>query len=135
MKKEKSCGCIVFDSDNNVLLVQMKHGHWSFPKGHVETNETEEQTALRETLEETNIECEIMPGFREVTTYSPSHNAIKDVIYFIAKPINHNTIRQETEISVVNFYSVEEALKLITYPNDLEILKKAVLFLKQGTIV
>ena len=132
MKKEKSCGCVVFDSKHRVLLVQMRLGHWSFPKGHVETDETEEETALRETLEETNIECKIIPGFREVSTYSPYPHVLKDVIFFVAKPINHNTIRQESEIKKTNFYTIEEAKKLITYDNDLDILKKADLFLKNA---
>lgn len=31
MKVEKSCGCIVIDG-RNVLLVKQTKGHWSFPK-------------------------------------------------------------------------------------------------------
>ena len=38
MKKEKSCGCIVFNNNMEVLLIKMNAGHWSCPKGHVETN-------------------------------------------------------------------------------------------------
>ena len=131
MRKEKSCGCIVFDSNMNVLLVQMNLGHWSFPKGHVEPNETEEETALRETLEETNINCEIIPGFREMTTYSPYPDVMKDVIFFVASTINRNTKRQISEINKTNFYSIEQARKLITYDNDIDVLNKAVIFLKR----
>jgi len=47
MKKEKSCGAVVFTRDM-FLLVQAKHTNsWGFPKGRVETGESEEQTALR----------------------------------------------------------------------------------------
>ncbi|HBB03954.1 TPA: hypothetical protein DCZ39_03570 [Patescibacteria group bacterium] len=36
------------------LIIQQKQGsHWFFPKGHIEDNESEEQTALREIYEET----------------------------------------------------------------------------------
>ena len=63
MKKEKSCGCIVFN-DGKVLLVRHNKGHWDFPKGHVEPGETEEQTAKREVKEETNIDVEINTNFR-----------------------------------------------------------------------
>ena len=40
MIKEKSCGCIIFNDEKKVLLVHMNHGHWSFPKGHVENDES-----------------------------------------------------------------------------------------------
>ena len=46
MKKEKSCGIVVFDHDK-VLVVRMLDGHYGFPKGHVEENETEEETAIK----------------------------------------------------------------------------------------
>ena len=41
---EKSCGAVVIRKKDNVvetLIIQMLGGHWSFPKGHVENNETE----------------------------------------------------------------------------------------------
>ena len=41
MKKEKSCGIIVFDEDR-VLLIKHNGGHISFPKGHVEEGDPEE---------------------------------------------------------------------------------------------
>ena len=37
------------------LLARHNGGHWSFPKGHVEKNETEKETALREIREETGL--------------------------------------------------------------------------------
>ena len=47
MKHEKSCGCIIIE-DKKVLLIKQTNGIWGFPKGHVEKNETELQTAERE---------------------------------------------------------------------------------------
>ncbi|XMB71490.1 NUDIX domain-containing protein [Mycoplasmatota bacterium WC30] len=125
MIKEKSCGCIVFNEENQVLLVKMKLGHWSFPKGHVEAEETEEETALREVKEETNIDCVIMNSFREISTYSPYPGVIKDVVFFIAKSIKNDITIQETEIAESGFYNVQEAKKLITFDNDLKIFDMA----------
>ena len=59
VKKEKSCGAIVYrylGTDLYILMIQMNLGHWSFPKGHVEGNESELETAIREVKEETNID-------------------------------------------------------------------------------
>ena len=45
MKWEKSCGAVVFRKAGDtleVLLIRHKNGgHWAFPKGHVEHEETE----------------------------------------------------------------------------------------------
>ena len=62
MQHEKSCGAIVyrkFHGNIELLLIKNQNGgHWSFPKGHVEEGETEEQTAVREIMEETGISRE-----------------------------------------------------------------------------
>ena len=129
MKKEKSCGCIVFDSSNRVLLVKMNAGHWSFPKGHVEQGETEEETALRETFEETNVECDIISGFRSVNTYSPFPGVMKDVYFFVARSKDSVLKKQETEIAEIGFFESGKAKKMITYKEDLRIFENALKFI------
>ena len=121
MKKEKSCGIVVID-DDKVLLVHHLIGHFGFPKGHVEKNETEEETAIREVKEETNCDAKIIPGFREVITYSPKENVIKDVVFFIGTPETKDTKPQEVEVSEVGFYGIDEALNIITYKEEKSIL-------------
>ena len=60
MIREKSCGALVYrKKQDKVELLLIKHrngGHWSFPKGHVESGENEYQTALREIKEETGLD-------------------------------------------------------------------------------
>mgnify|MGYP004419555925 CR=1 FL=1 len=67
MNYEKSCGAIVyrkFHGNTEILLIRhIKSGYWSFPKGHVEGNETEAETAIREIKEETNIDVLIDTRF------------------------------------------------------------------------
>ena len=75
MLHEKSCGAIVYRKyHGNTEILLIKHinsGHWSFPKGHVEGNETEEETAKREIMEETGIDVNLDTTFREIVSYSP----------------------------------------------------------------
>lgn len=122
MKKEKSCGAIVFRRLKNkieVLIIRHRNGgHWSFPKGHVEGNETEHETARREILEETGIEVSFVTGFRETVTYSPKQNVLKDVVYFLAEGVTHEIIIQEEEISEVKWININDADKYLTYSND-----------------
>ncbi|MBR3117179.1 MAG: NUDIX domain-containing protein [Bacilli bacterium] len=125
MKKEKSCGVLVFD-DNKILMVHHNLGHWGFPKGHVEEGETEEETAIREVKEETNCDVEIIPGYRDMITYSPKEGVMKDVVYFIGKPITKNLINQEIEVSEVLFVPIKEAVLLVTYEDEKGLLDRAI---------
>ena len=97
MKFEKSCGIIVF-KDNKVLMVEQNSCEWSFTKGHVEAGETEEETALRETKEESNLDVEIVGDFKKTITYSQKEGVMKDVVFFLGKPISNDLKPQEGEI-------------------------------------
>ena len=129
MVHEKSCGAIVYRKHHgNTEILLIKHinsGHWSFPKGHVEANETEIETAIREIKEETNIDVIVDPTFREIVSYSPKKDTQKDVVYFVAKARSFEHIPQEEEIAEVKWVEIGHALTILTYENDRSIVNKA----------
>ncbi len=129
MKNEKSCGCIIIDN-GKVLLVKQTAGHWGFPKGHVEANETEIETAIRETKEETNLSVEIVSNARYTMEYVIDEDIHKEVVYFIAKETTNNVIAQESEISDIKWFSFKEALETISFDNAKALLKKVLSDLK-----
>lgn len=132
MNFEKSCGAIVIINEDGIiktLLIRMVGGHWSFPKGHVEEDETEFATAKREIKEETDLEVDLDLAFREVTTYSPKLGVMKDVIYFIAHAHNKEVTIQETELMDYKWLEINEAVNLVTYEEDKAILRKAIKYL------
>ena len=130
-KYEKACGIVVFNDNDEILMICHIKGHWGIPKGHVEANETEIETALREVLEETNIKVDIIDGFKTTITYNPKINTTKDVVFFIGKAINSDIKKQDEEIAVADFYNYIEALELVKeYPDVQGILKKAYKFYK-----
>lgn len=124
MKQEKSCGAIVLNSNNEILLVHHNSGHWDFPKGHIEAEETEEQTAIREVKEETNIDIKVNKNYRYVTNYSPKEGVMKEVVYFLAKNIDNTTKPQLSEVNEVKWFKFEEAIEKITFDNSKIILKQ-----------
>lgn len=130
MKREKSCGIVVFN-DDKVLLVFHNLGHYGIPKGHVEKGETEEETAVREVKEETNCDAKIIPGFREVITYSPKPNVMKDVVFFVGEALTTDLKPQEEETSDVFFINKSESLKTITHKEEREVLEKAIKFMEE----
>lgn len=129
MTYEKSCGAIVYrKSHGNIEILLIKHvnsGHWSFPKGHVEGEETEVETAAREIKEETSIDVIIDPTFRETVCYFPKRDTQKTVVYFIARARNYNFSPQEEEIAEARWVDIGYASNILTYENDKNIVNKA----------
>ena len=131
---EHSCGIVLFH-ENKVLLLKYKGGgHWDFPKGHIENNESETETALRELKEETGIsEVTLFSDFREIIEYSfrKGRSTIKkQVIYFLGET-------EETNITLshehTNFLwaNSDNALHTITYQKSKSILNKALISRKE----
>ena len=132
MKYEKSCGAIIVNERQEVLLLKHKAGHWAFPKGHVENNETEEETALREIKEETNLDVEIDNDFRECVKYSPAIGIEKEVVYFRGYNTKGTIKPQMEEVTEIKWYNIEEAIEIVTYENDRELLRKIEKYIKKG---
>lgn len=136
MKREKSCGALVYRYNNGqLLLLLLRHrhgGHWSFPKGHIEGCETEVETALREVREETGLNVSLERGFRHAVEYYPKPNVKKQVVYFLGKALpNEPVVRQEIEISELKWVEWEEAFRRVAFKNDKELLNMAKSHLEQ----
>ena len=129
MRREKSCGAIVYRNDRDPIeLLLIKHrfgGHWSFPKGHVESGETEVQTALREVKEETGLSIQLEEGFRECVEYFPKPYIKKQVVYFLGRSLGDEARRQEEEISELRWVPLADAQRMVTFSNDKNLLKEA----------
>lgn len=132
---EKSCGAVIFRKNKNdvkLLLVKNHNGrHWSFPKGHIEENETEEETAIREIKEETNLDVKIMDNFREVSSYCPFGKIRKEVVFFLARTVSDNIKLQESEIDSFLWVDIDGAKKLCSYENDFNLIDKADSYIKR----
>lgn len=118
MINEKSCGAIV-ELDGKVLLVrQKKSGNIGFPKGHILPGESEIETAIRETKEETNVDIEICNKKRYSLSYIQNKNINKEVVYFLAKPKGDFKISiQENEIQDTFWVDKEKVREILTYEN------------------
>lgn len=117
MKKEKSCGTIIIDSNKRVLLVKQRLGWVGFPKGHMEQGETEIETARRETKEETNLDVVVDEKKRYTISYITATQIDKEVVYFRAKPISDSLLPQETEIAEIMWVDIDEAKQYLSFDN------------------
>ena len=132
MIKEKSCGCIIINDNNEVLLVYEKgRNFWGFPKGHVEKGETEIETALRECHEETKAKPSIIDGFKEEISYYISEiDVYKTVVFFVGILTELSLEKQDSEISDIYIVPIKDAIRMIPFPDTRAILRKAQRFIK-----
>lgn len=121
---EKSCGGIII-KDNKILMVRQVKGFIGFPKGHVEANETEIETAIREIKEETNIDVKLDEKKSYRIYYSPKPNVSKEVVYFLGKIINdENPVGQEGEVTEVLWIDIDKVEEKLSFDNIKKMWKK-----------
>ncbi len=130
MHHEKSCGALVFRTDENgqqyILMIRHKPGGYrSFPKGHMERGETEYMTAIREVFEETAVQIRIQGDFRETVRYSPLPGVSKEVVYFLTETKQTDIHAREGEIAQVEWVPIEQAEKSLNHENDKMVFRAA----------
>lgn len=126
----KSCGFVVYrelQDKREYLIICNSSNEYGFPKGHVESNETEHETAIRELKEETNLEVHVIDGFRRPIEYQfpTKTNVMKQSVYFLGRCMDANIMWRENEIREAKFVSLETALSLLSFDETKEILKDA----------
>ena len=131
---EKSCGAVVFKRDGGEIqyvIIESLEGYFGFPKGHCEPGETEQETALREVLEETGLHVHILPGFRYVDEHPipGKPGVIKQIVYFAAEFWDQEIRYQKEELRSARLMTFAEALEAFQWENSRTILRKVDHFL------
>lgn len=135
---EKSCGIVLFHSDEFLIIQHsvkpnVTEGHWDFPKGHVEKNETEFETAVRELKEETGIsDFLLIDNFKHRISYSFHKNnelIEKEVIFFLAES-STKEVQLSSEHQNYGWLDFNSAHDRLTYSNAKEVLVQVKRFLE-----
>ena len=133
---EHSAGAVVFTreaGEPRFVIVQSVNGQHGFPKGHMEAGETEADTALRETEEETGLRVRLLPGFRSVEVYPLPNkpDAVKQVVFLLAEYEAQALRIQEREIREARLLRFDEACAVLEYEDDRRVLREAKAFLDE----
>lgn len=134
MQVEKSCGAVVFTRVNGEIryvLAQNLEGYYGFPKGHMESGETETETALREIREEVGLHPRLIEGFRTEDEHPLPRKpgVMKQVVYFLAEYADQEISYQKEELLSAPLVSYEEAMALFVFESSKRILTEAYEFL------
>ena len=121
----KSCGVIPFrrnGEEREYLILLQTNNCWSFPKGHMEAGETEEQTALRELFEETGLTAKLDTSRSASIEYPISSFAKKEVVFYLGEVAGEPKV-QESEIETYKWVTFRE-LENYLFPNAFEACQK-----------
>jgi bis(5'-nucleosidyl)-tetraphosphatase len=128
---EFSAGAIIFRREKGTLYYLLLHygeGHWGSPKGHIEKDETLEDTARREIREETGItDIQFRAGFKEENKYyftGSNGKIFKTVTFFVAETRTAEITLSFEHMGFI-WLPYPEALDRVTYPNEKQVLQKA----------
>ena len=131
-REKTSAGGVIVRTDAGVevcLIQPVGRTVWGLPKGGVERGETFPQAALREVAEETGMEGDVdrKLGSIDYSFYSREAGCRihKTVHYYLMHATGGDTSRHDHEVSEARWVEITEALKLMTYPNERDIVRRA----------
>lgn len=135
MQYEKSCGAVVYtmiDGVPHYVIIQQVRGFYGFPKGHMEGEETEEETALREIFEEVHLRPTLIPGFKRSDKYllPRKKNVMKHVVFFLATYQDQEIEIKRDELIGARLMKYEDAINRLYHANLKKILTEANDFVK-----
>ncbi|MNI15219.1 (deoxy)nucleoside triphosphate pyrophosphohydrolase [Sphingobacterium paramultivorum] len=119
--------CGIIFKDDLVLICRRKPekslgGYWEFPGGKVEDGESNEESLLRELIEELNLKVKIKQHFFD-TVHQYDNGAIK-LISFICE--TENIASESTDHDQLEWVKVSDLLDWKLAPADIPIAKKLI---------
>ncbi len=133
-KLEESAMSVVICNGKILTTNELVYGieKLSLPKGHVEANETQIETAIRECYEETNVVITEKDLVKKLTPYSyefltPSNKIIRKTLIPFLFEVNNfgNPIPKEKRMVSVQWMNIDEFLSLCPYDNVKDVVIEA----------
>jgi bis(5'-nucleosidyl)-tetraphosphatase len=140
MPAEHSAGAIIFRKEEDIifyLLLHYEEGHWGSPKGHIENNESIEETALREIREETGLtDIHFLEGFKEHNHYfySSQQQRIFKTVTFLLAETQTKDIRISWEHTGFAWLPYPEVLEKVTFKDEKTLFQKAHQFISRKNL-
>jgi 8-oxo-dGTP diphosphatase len=98
-----------------------RYDDWTFPKGKLQAGETDEQTALREVLEETGLACRLGRGLGTVE-YRDSEGRPKVVRYWVMTT-DGGSFTPTEEVDEFRWLPPADLVEILSYEHDRRLLE------------
>jgi ADP-ribose pyrophosphatase YjhB (NUDIX family) len=142
LKKHFTASAVIVKEGKVLLVYHKKMDVWLYPGGHIEENETPDQTVVREVMEETSLPVEII-GEKDETLadvaadvsilYQPyavlcelvGNHYHNDMVYLCAIKGEDAQIKHDArESDAIGFFGLGELDEIKLFPNFKALLKK-----------
>ena len=113
-----------------VLCGRVRPVHWALPKGTPWSEETLEETAIREVNEETGLAVRL-DGFIDKIHYwfirsSDNVRCYKTVYFYLMFAVGGDFSQHDCEFDEVRWFLVSEATNTVTYGNEVKVIEKGI---------
>lgn len=137
IKQVSSGGVIYRKEGERVFIALIRRGNgriWCLPKGIVEESEDLEKTATREVKEETGLDGRIVDKIGEINYWfydRQSKSKInKTVHFYLLEYLSGSVEDHDFEVEEVRWFPIEEAVKIMNYNSERDIVLKASAIIK-----
>jgi 8-oxo-dGTP pyrophosphatase MutT (NUDIX family) len=126
-----SAGGVVHRSVDGQTQIALVHRRspalWALPKGTPDSGETLEETAVRETREETGLEVELEAPIRSIRYFfvRGTIRFHKTVHFFLMRAVGGSLDAHDAEFDEVQWFPIGEALALMTHPTERAVVEEA----------
>ena len=137
---ERSAGGVLLvpvGPDVLVAMISLRGGDvLALPKGHIEPGEQPEQTAVRETREETGIAGTLIAPLEEISymywSRASRARVAKRVAFYLLAYRAGSPARHDHEVEGVRLVPVAEAVDRLTYPGERRVMERGLAWLGSG---
>jgi 8-oxo-dGTP pyrophosphatase MutT (NUDIX family) len=126
-----SAGGVVYREQDGRIQIALAHRRqpvlWALPKGTPDSGETVEETAIRETLEETGLEVEIERPLRSIRYFfvRGTTRFNKTVHFFLMRAVGGSPDDHDAEFDEVRWLDLDEALAVMTHATERSVVEEA----------
>lgn len=142
-ERQISAGGVIYrpkGDSHEVALISVKGGKvWGLPKGTAEKGENLARTAHREVREETGLEGKILDKLGHIeyfftfkdTEKNETRRFFKMVYFFLMEYLSGNVTDHDEEVDECRWVDIDEAVKLMKYKDEKDIIEKAKRMIKE----
>ncbi len=130
-RNEHSSGGAVISMRNGTtyvaLIATRGKTRWGLPKGAVSDGETSQQAALREVLEETGLQAEIVKLLDTIEYFFRAGDTLirKRVDFYLMRYVGGDLKPQLSEVDDVEWVEISEAIQRASFESERKLLESA----------